>query len=116
MISDRSNYFPSPSVFVYTLPNIVIGEICIRHGIKGENAFFISEKFEPERLTEYVGELIHSSRSKAVLCGWVDILEKQFESLLFTVEKGSGIKKTGERAEVPFTTENINLIYHQNRN
>jgi hypothetical protein len=116
MISDRSNYFPSPSVFVYTLPNIVIGEICIRHGIKGENAFFISEKFEPERLTEYVGELIHSSRSKAVLCGWVDILEKQFESLLFTVEKGSGIKKTGERADVPFTTENINLIYHQNRN
>ena len=31
---------PSPSLFVYTLPNIVIGEICIRHNFKGENAFF----------------------------------------------------------------------------
>jgi hypothetical protein len=26
---------PSPSVFVYTLPNIVIGEICIRNNFKG---------------------------------------------------------------------------------
>ncbi len=30
-ISERDEYFPSPSVFVYTLANIVIGEICIRH-------------------------------------------------------------------------------------
>ena len=30
-ISKRDEYFPSPSVFVYTLANIVIGEICIRH-------------------------------------------------------------------------------------
>src|SRR4029078_5462829 len=28
---------PSPALFVYTLPNIVIGEICIRNGFKGEN-------------------------------------------------------------------------------
>ena len=30
----------SPALFVYTLPNIVIGEISIRHNFKGENAFF----------------------------------------------------------------------------
>ncbi|MCK7560110.1 hypothetical protein MKQ70_36410 [Chitinophaga sedimenti] len=29
----------SPALFVYTLPNIVIGEISIRHKLKGENAF-----------------------------------------------------------------------------
>ena len=28
---------PSPALFVYTLPNIVMGEICIRHVLKGEN-------------------------------------------------------------------------------
>ncbi len=33
----------SPAVFVYTLPNIMIGEICIRHQFKGENAFFVFE-------------------------------------------------------------------------
>ena len=37
-IQDKENYFPSPSVFVYTLPNIVIGEIAIKYKITGENA------------------------------------------------------------------------------
>ena len=36
---------PSPALFVYTLPNIVSGEISIRHGFKGENAFFIFAEF-----------------------------------------------------------------------
>jgi hypothetical protein len=36
-IDDHANYFPSPAVFVYTLPNIMLGEICIRHKIFGEN-------------------------------------------------------------------------------
>ena len=31
----------SPGLFVYTLANIVAGEICIRHKLKGENAFFV---------------------------------------------------------------------------
>ena len=45
-ISDKDNYFPSPAVFVYTLPNILIGEIAIRNLIKGENTFFIFDKFD----------------------------------------------------------------------
>ena len=40
-IRDKENYFPSPSVFVYTLPNIVIGEIAIRFGVHGNNSMFI---------------------------------------------------------------------------
>ncbi len=37
---------PSPSLFVYTLPNIVIGEICIRNNFKGDHAFFIQNAFD----------------------------------------------------------------------
>lgn len=43
------NYFEtvkemaSPALFVYTLPNILIGELCIRHGFKGENIFFLRD-------------------------------------------------------------------------
>ena len=33
-ISDKDNYYPSPAVFVYTLPIIGIGEISIRHQLK----------------------------------------------------------------------------------
>ena len=37
----------SPSLFVYTLPNIVIGEICIRNHFKGENALYIPRNLMP---------------------------------------------------------------------
>ena len=46
-ISD-GNYYPSPALFVYTLPNIVTGEIAIRHHIQGETSFYILDK--PEEL------------------------------------------------------------------
>lgn len=62
-IRNRSAYFPSPSVFVYTLANIVIGEICIRHRIKGENAFLISEKFNPALISRKVGDLMDNKLS-----------------------------------------------------
>ena len=32
---------PSPALFVYTLPNVLIGELCIRPQIKGESAGFV---------------------------------------------------------------------------
>src|SRR5690606_18078970 len=32
---ESAKTFPSPSLFVYTLPNILIGEISIRNGFKG---------------------------------------------------------------------------------
>ena len=38
-IAEKDNYYPSPSVFVYTLPNICLGEISIRHQLKSENSF-----------------------------------------------------------------------------
>ena len=40
-IKDKNNYFPSPSLFVYTLPNIVAGEIAIRHKLFGETACYV---------------------------------------------------------------------------
>ena len=43
------NYYPSPSVFVYTLPNIVTGEVAIRNKIHGETSFFILEDFDAEK-------------------------------------------------------------------
>ena len=49
-INDIDKYLPSPSVFVYTLPNIIIGEIAIKNKIIGENAFFVAESFDEKLL------------------------------------------------------------------
>ena len=42
-IQDKDNYYPSPALFVYTLPNIVTGEIAIRNHWRGETSFYVTE-------------------------------------------------------------------------
>jgi len=111
-IKDRSNYFPSPSVFVYTLPNILIGEICIRHKIKGENAFLVSEHFDPGKVVEGVKLLLDKDYAQACLCGWVEVLGDMFESVLFLIEKENIIKEYDpEGLYSPFNIESLTQFY-----
>lgn len=84
---ESTKEFASPSLFVYTLPNIVMGEICIRNKFKGENAFFIQEKFDAEFIEQYVNNLVNNNILQACICGWVDVLHKDYEAILFLVEK-----------------------------
>lgn len=65
----EGNYYPSPSLFVYTLPNIVTGEIAIRHHIQGETAFYILES--PEQLEPIVQSQINCCPTP-ILAGWVE--------------------------------------------
>ncbi len=83
--SKTINDFPSPSLFVYTLSNIVTGEIAIKHKITGENAFFIEPKFNAELLHNYTELLL--KENDAVLCGWLNINEKTCEGFLYFVAK-----------------------------
>lgn len=90
---------PSPSLFVYTLPNIVAGEICIRHQIKGENGFLILEKFDAPFLARYVSLVLNADDTRACLAGWIDVGRDGYEAFLYLVEKqkkGLGIEHTGE--------------------
>ncbi|MDQ3048832.1 MAG: 3-oxoacyl-ACP synthase [Bacteroidota bacterium] len=101
-ISDRENYFPSPAVFVYTLPNILIGEIAIRNGIKGENTFFIFDKFDPEFMSSYINSLLNSGKAQCCITGWVDFYEGKYESALYMVERAAGtlsIEHTKDKLE-----------------
>ena len=75
-IVDSENYFPSPAVFVYTLPNICIGEISIKHQLKSENTFFIFDSFDSEFMTNYSNLLLNTNKAEKVLCGWVGIIMK----------------------------------------
>ncbi|MBN4061877.1 hypothetical protein JYU20_01600 [Bacteroidales bacterium AH-315-I05] len=91
--TDRAYYksvkedIASPALFVYTLPNIMIGEIAIRHKIKGENACFIFEKFEKDFINNYAANLIERKQAKACICGWVQLDGENHESQLHIVEK-----------------------------
>lgn len=68
----------SPAVFVYTLPNVAAGEVCIRKGFKGDNTFFIEDA--PTSLCEdYARYLITRGHAKAVVWGWCEQLGNKAE-------------------------------------
>ena len=90
-ISDKDNYFPSPAVFVYTLPNICIGEISIKHRLFSENSFFIFEHFNASLLLDYSNSLLSTKKAEKVLCGWVDFDENNYEAFLYLVADNGSI-------------------------
>jgi hypothetical protein len=87
IIDVKDPYQPSPAVFVYTLANIVMGEICIRHKLQGENLFFVTENRDKKQLLEQVGILFSTSKTKACIAGWIDYLNGEYYARLFWIEK-----------------------------
>lgn len=111
-IKNSSDYFPSPSVFVYTLPNIMIGELCIKYTIKGENAFFILENFDTDFIADYIANLLDSGKIKTCIAGWVDVYHDKYEAMLCLIEKESNASET---KGMVCNAENIKKIYlHKN--
>lgn len=95
----------SPAVFVYSLPNIVIGEICIRHGIKGESTFFIEKKYNIPGQVQYITQLLQSGTLNACIGGWVELLGEQYDCFLYLVEN------IETENTIPFNTDQISKLY-----
>lgn len=80
-INDKDNYFPSPSIFVYTLPNIVTGEIAIRNHFHGETSFFILPDKDERLMEEILQASCRDAQSNSFLTGWIDYEdERHFEA------------------------------------
>ena len=75
-IDDPQNYFPSPALFVYTLSNIVAGEIAIKYKIFGETTFFINKNYDEKRMYQYVNVLFTNNILKTAIIGWVNCLNE----------------------------------------
>jgi len=105
-IQDKNNYYPSPAVFVYTLPNIVTGEIAIRNKIHGETAFFVFPLFQSVLIEETVKSVFSNSGLKNLLVGWVEVAEKELDVCMMLCE-------VGEEEQIEFNSENIEKIYNK---
>ena len=92
-ISDINNYFPSPAVFVYTLPNIMIGEICIRHQITGEGSCFLFPGEAKHFLKDYIISLFKNENYHCCIAGKVDYAYEKYESTLYLIEKRELVEK-----------------------
>ncbi len=104
-VSNPEAYFPSPAVFVYTLPNIMIGEISIRHQITGENACFVTPGFDAGLISGYVNQLLEQKLVKACLAGWIELDGPSYEAFLYLVVPPQGTAKNSNFG--PHSTKGI---------
>ena len=87
-IAEKDNYFPSPSVFVYTLPNIVTGEIAIRNGYHGETSFYILPHKNELLMQDIIETTFMDEQTTSVLTGWLDYEDSEhFEADLYIAYK-----------------------------
>ena len=64
--------FPSPALFVYTLPNIVAGEIAIRNKYEGETSAYVLEEFNRDMIDAIVKQAFQDRITKDALVLWID--------------------------------------------
>lgn len=72
----------SPAVFVYTLPNVVAGEISIRHNIKGENVWLCSPARSMQIVRSYACLAARSSGLKYCAVGSLDCLDGHYSAVM----------------------------------
>jgi hypothetical protein len=107
-ISDANNYFPSPSVFVYTLPNIVTGEVAIRNKYFGETCSIITEKLDAGTLVHTISDAFQDEATTSVIGGWLDCEdEEHFLACLLLTEKED--KQEHTPCNIQAITKIINL-------
>lgn len=104
-ISDVQNFFPSPSIFVYTLPNIVTGEIALRHGIHGETAYYSTEKFDPAQIESIVSDTL--PYNSCALVAWIDFYSPQQYGIMFVVANSN------DETLPAFNAQNLEDIYNK---
>jgi hypothetical protein len=66
----------------------VIGEICIRHNIKGENLFIVQNEFDAEFCCNYIASLFKNNDRKLCLTGWIEVnMDSNYQADLFLISQ-----------------------------
>jgi hypothetical protein len=104
-INNPENYFPSPAIFVYTLPNICLGEISIKFQLKSENSFFIFDALNSAFMENYATVLLNTKKADKVLCGWVEYLNEEYKAFLYLVSKEGTIEHNKNNIEIAFNKQ-----------
>lgn len=76
-IATPEDFYPSPERFIYTLPNIVTGEIAIRHQLHAETTFIYLPRYDESELQRLIQVCAGQLTSKYLLSGWVDAEDEE---------------------------------------
>ena len=65
-------YYPSPAIFINTLPNVVLGEMAVTHRIKGETTLVMLPGRDEETMDSILDATLAATRPSVLITGWVD--------------------------------------------
>ena len=84
-IQSHTDWFPSPALFVYTLPNIVTGEIAIRNHFQTETNFMVLDAPRADIMAE---QIAIAAQRGAQIAGWCEVdAEGHYMAALVAVPK-----------------------------
>lgn len=78
-IGSEDDLKASPAIFVYTLPNVVLGEICIKNKFKGENTFFVFNASDEKNAGDILLRNASLSGMELVVAGWCDLIGEKYD-------------------------------------
>lgn len=87
IIDSEGDAGASPTVFVYTLPNVAAGEVSIRHHIKGENTWFWSDDRQMSDIRQYAGMMMAAQDLKYCMAGYFDCIAGKYEAVFKLLER-----------------------------
>ena len=94
---------PSPAIFVYTLSNIVIGEISIRNKWFGESILFIEKEHELDNIIRHSSTLMMNNKCQICLVGTIDSFKNEHNLKMAIIEK--------DQDGPEFTSKNLKNIF-----
>lgn len=95
---------PGPSLFVYTLPNVMIGEICIKYKIYGENYLFVTENFDPDYMVAHSLPVINNPDTEKAIMGYADFTNREALGLFMLLEK--------DKPGTLFNRDHVTNLFH----
>jgi len=87
----------------------MIGEICIKQKISGENTFFVFDEFNPDFIQNYVTGIFNSAKTKCCITGWVELFRGNYEAILYLIKMEKDCIKTKENSN--FDADNLGKIW-----
>ena len=70
--SNPEEFFPSPAVFINTLPNVVLGEIAVKNTIKGETTLVLLPGRDESAMNRIIDATLAATKPAVMICGWID--------------------------------------------
>ena len=108
-IQNKDNYYPSPALFVYTLPNIVTGEIAIRNHWRGESSFYVLETPDAVQMAFHLACAFQDSVTDSILAGWVDSsMNDDFQAFMTVISREDAADTAWLESQLEKMIDNLN--------